>query len=267
MIGSQCLQCRRYRGRRTCDAFLDGIPRPVITGRVPHSRPYPGDDGMQFEPYSAVGSVEKVVWKDASAPPEARTVDEAERWARRYAADSVEYGDGANGLDVDAANQVNQALYEVIVAPGRRKLREVVIVDSRKAALAEASSDDRISLYPSSWNAVTVDRMLRGGHGARFAFGDTLHDVMIHELGHILHYRMPEKALTGYSILGGVGKPRMDGALSVEARRAAERLSDHAAVSPEEYFAEAFSVYRSGDRRLIDPDVARFVRRVMAEAP
>lgn len=49
-----CLDCKYYRpepGRRpACDAFPDGIPRPILISKADHRKPYEGDNGIQFEP-------------------------------------------------------------------------------------------------------------------------------------------------------------------------------------------------------------------------
>lgn len=56
-----CFRCRHFhRETDTCDAFPEGIPREIFFGkpdeysityyRVDHTKPYPGDHGIQFEP-------------------------------------------------------------------------------------------------------------------------------------------------------------------------------------------------------------------------
>lgn len=60
-----CRLCRHFRGpsasRLTCDAFPLGIPRAVLDGRADHRRPYPGDDGIRFEPVAAPPAAEPVL--------------------------------------------------------------------------------------------------------------------------------------------------------------------------------------------------------------
>jgi len=33
-----------------CSAFTKGIPEEILTGEVDHTKPYKGDNGIQFEP-------------------------------------------------------------------------------------------------------------------------------------------------------------------------------------------------------------------------
>ena len=52
-ITSQCLICRHFdddNNRNHCKAFPDGIPSIIFAGIDDHSRPFPGDNGIQFEP-------------------------------------------------------------------------------------------------------------------------------------------------------------------------------------------------------------------------
>lgn len=52
-----CLNCKHWHQDNeeafTCDAFPGGIPEPIYMAENDHSRPYPGDHGIQFEPMEA----------------------------------------------------------------------------------------------------------------------------------------------------------------------------------------------------------------------
>lgn len=44
----QCISCQYYKGG-TCKAFPDSIPIDLLTSKVSHKKPYPGDNGIQFK--------------------------------------------------------------------------------------------------------------------------------------------------------------------------------------------------------------------------
>lgn len=59
MIGPTpvCLSCKHYHADKsgmgiTCDAFPDGegIPDDILVGGNKHTKPYPGDHSIQYEP-------------------------------------------------------------------------------------------------------------------------------------------------------------------------------------------------------------------------
>jgi len=49
-VDTQCSLCRHHAGWGKCKAFPDGIPYEIRVDKVPHKEPYPGDNGIQFEP-------------------------------------------------------------------------------------------------------------------------------------------------------------------------------------------------------------------------
>lgn len=46
----QCVECRHQNEGPTCTAFPDGIPKTLIDDIYDHRTPYPGDNGIMFEP-------------------------------------------------------------------------------------------------------------------------------------------------------------------------------------------------------------------------
>lgn len=51
-VPASCPSCRHKNrdGQRGCAAFPEGIPLPIARGQVKHTEPFPGDNGIQFEP-------------------------------------------------------------------------------------------------------------------------------------------------------------------------------------------------------------------------
>jgi len=47
----QCNACNHRKDfTNTCDAFPDRIPDDIALGDFDHTKPYPGDNGIMFEP-------------------------------------------------------------------------------------------------------------------------------------------------------------------------------------------------------------------------
>jgi len=49
-----CHKCKNLNSENTqipgtCKAFLKGVPLLIWEGKVDHTKPYPGDNGIQFE--------------------------------------------------------------------------------------------------------------------------------------------------------------------------------------------------------------------------
>ena len=51
VMDAQCQKCRHYQGGVRCCAFILGhIPLDIFMNRHDHHQPYPGDNGIRFEP-------------------------------------------------------------------------------------------------------------------------------------------------------------------------------------------------------------------------
>jgi hypothetical protein len=50
-----CLKCKHFNQdlkstKFDCAAYPDGIPEAIYTSQNDHTQPYPGDNGIRFEP-------------------------------------------------------------------------------------------------------------------------------------------------------------------------------------------------------------------------
>ena len=61
MTSRQCIECIHYLvGTGFCKAFQDndGIPAEIRTGEHDHTKPFPGDWGIRYEPTEAIAKVD-----------------------------------------------------------------------------------------------------------------------------------------------------------------------------------------------------------------
>ena len=49
-ISTQCLDCLHNNGDFKCEAYPNGIPEEIYTGKHDHSKPFKGDNGIRFLP-------------------------------------------------------------------------------------------------------------------------------------------------------------------------------------------------------------------------
>ena len=45
----RCYECKNYKEDFKCKAYPFGIPDKILTGEINHTKPYKGDNGIQFE--------------------------------------------------------------------------------------------------------------------------------------------------------------------------------------------------------------------------
>lgn len=52
IVDSQCLRCKHFIDdtKFNCMAFPDGIPDEILYNKFDHTKPFKGDNGIQFEP-------------------------------------------------------------------------------------------------------------------------------------------------------------------------------------------------------------------------
>jgi hypothetical protein len=53
MLPIQCIQCKHFVASDSglkCKSFPDAIPFAIWSGEHDHREPYPGDNGIRFEP-------------------------------------------------------------------------------------------------------------------------------------------------------------------------------------------------------------------------
>ncbi len=74
----QCLSCRNYLSDWTCAAFPEGIPGQIREGAFIHTKPYPGDDGLMYQPFEDVPTelVEAAVVDELEEDDEKEGIDD-----------------------------------------------------------------------------------------------------------------------------------------------------------------------------------------------
>lgn len=67
---ANCLMCAHYSGERHCRAFPNGIPNTLWIGENLHREPYPGDEGVRFQPKQVAIPVLEDILPEAVYRPE-----------------------------------------------------------------------------------------------------------------------------------------------------------------------------------------------------
>lgn len=67
---SLCVMCVHKKTDATCIAFPAGIPAEILTGEHDHRAPYPGDNGIQYEPIDTNDHNNNNRPRQSSAPAE-----------------------------------------------------------------------------------------------------------------------------------------------------------------------------------------------------
>lgn len=58
-ISFQCAMCEHYDFGGVCEAFPEGIPKKILTGKHDHTEPYKGDKGIRYKPIKIMKGVVK----------------------------------------------------------------------------------------------------------------------------------------------------------------------------------------------------------------
>jgi hypothetical protein len=54
-----CWKCKHFQKNATCKAFPGGIAADILSSKADHHQPFPGDQGIRFEPLEEVAPVDK----------------------------------------------------------------------------------------------------------------------------------------------------------------------------------------------------------------
>lgn len=187
------------------------------------------------------------------APEPAKTLSEAEKRARDLGVTDLDYGysifgDNSRSESAEAylnvANSTNAALEQVISRgysiPKSIQFRE------------EFWNKDTLAYYDTYTEGLVVNLASRVGdndsssvkelHEKGWLVSETVEDVLLHELGHFIHFNMKRP--------DGAGKDDflLDYQESLEDREIMMSISDYATADLDEYVAEAFTYQMKGNK-------------------